>query len=134
MQRWFPSPRRESLRTVTTDGAEHVRTVLKSVHKGVLEGRRFSEAMAISRKAFRRVPRHGRAAKARARSPSSSIASHLLERQAQVRGKVLTANRPTRSCWRGRHRGGARAEIFVVPQVVEQFESVGRNFPFSPAP
>jgi general secretion pathway protein F len=131
------SPLEESLRTVSHQTEqEHVRTVLKSVHKGVLEGRRFSEAMAISPKSFPPLYR----AMVAAGEGSGTLPlildrlADLLERQAQVRGKVLTAIAYPLVLALVATVVVLALMIFVVPQVVEQFESVGQELPSSPAP
>ncbi len=126
------SPLEESLRTVSHQTEqEHVRSVLKSVHKGVLEGRRFSEAMAISPKSFPPLYR----AMVAAGEGSGTLPlildrlADLLERQAQVRGKVLTALAYPIVLALVATMVVLALMVFVVPKVVEQFDSVGQQLP-----
>jgi general secretion pathway protein F len=127
------SPLEESLRTITrqTEG-DRVREVVTAVHAGVVEGRRLADAMAREPKSF---PPLFRAMVAAGESSGSlptilERLSELLERQAEIRGKLLTALAyPT--ILAAVAMGVVLALMtFVVPQVVEQFDTVGQELPF----
>jgi len=119
------SPLEESLRTIArqTEKAQ-VRAVLDRVHGGVVEGRRLSEAMGREPKSFPPLYR----AMVSAGEGSGTLPSilerqaELLERQAQMRSKVMSALAyPTVLAVVA--TGVVMAlMIFVVPQVVEQFD------------
>ena len=85
------SPLEESLRTIARQfEQEQVRTILLSVHNAVVEGRRLSEAM--TREAASFPPLHRAMVSAGESSGTLPLIlerlADLLERQAQVRGKV----------------------------------------------
>ncbi|SEM42389.1 general secretion pathway protein F [Sphingomonas gellani] len=126
------SPLEESLRTITRQTEqEHVRAVVAQVHAGVVEGRRLADAMAREPKSF---PPLYRAMVAAGESSGTLPAilerlSVLLERQAEIRGKLLTALAyPTILAFVAMSVVAALM-IFVVPQVVEQFDTVGQELP-----
>ena len=127
------SPLEESLRTITrqTEG-ERVREVVSAVHAGVVEGRRLADAMAREPKSFPPLFRAMVAAGESSGSLPSILErlSELLERQAEIRGKLLTALAyPTILAIVA--MGVVLALMtFVVPQVVEQFDTVGQQLPF----
>jgi general secretion pathway protein F len=113
------SPLEESLRTITRQTEqESVRGIVSQVHAGVVEGRRLADSMARAPKSF---PPLYRAMVAAGESSGSlptilDRLAALLERQAEIRGKLITALAyPTM--------------MFVVPQVVEQFDTVGQELP-----
>ncbi len=126
------SPLEESLRTITRQTEqEHVRTIVQSVHTAVVEGRRLADAMAREPKSF---PPLYRAMVAAGESSGTlptilERLSTLLERQAEIRGKLLTAMAyPTILAVVA--MGVVLALMaFVVPQVVEQFDTVGQELP-----
>lgn len=126
------TPLEEALRTISRQAErEEVRRVLGAVHSGVVEGRRLSEAMAREPASF---PPLYRAMVAAGESsgtlpPILERLANLLERQAQVRSKVLsTLAYPI-------ILAGVAAfvvfalMIFVVPKVVEQFQDIGQTLP-----
>lgn len=126
------SPLEESIRTIARQAEqEQVRRVLGRVHAGVVEGRRLSEAMTREQASFPPLYR----AMVSAGEGSGTLPTilerlaDLLERQANVRGKVMTALAyPTVLAF------VAIAVVFglmvfVVPQVVEQFDTVGQTLP-----
>jgi general secretion pathway protein F len=126
------SPLEESLRTIALQTEQpHVRTSITSVHAGVFEGRRLADAMAREGKSF---PPLFRAMIAAGESAGTlpiilERLSILLERQAIVRSKVITALAyPIVLAIVAVVVVGALM-IFVVPQVVEQFDSVGQELP-----
>ena len=126
------SPLEESLRTITRQTEqESVRAIVAAVHAGVVEGRRLADAMAREPKSF---PPLFRAMVAAGESSGSlptilDRLSVLLERQAEIRGKLLTALAyPTILAVVA--LGVVLALMtFVVPQVVEQFDTVGQQLP-----
>ena len=127
------SPLEESLRTITRQTEqEGVRQVVATVHAGVVEGRRLADAMAREPKSFPALYR----AMVSAGESSGSLPTildrlaNLLERQAEIRGKLITALAyPT--ILAAVAMGVVTAlMIFVVPQVVEQFDTVGQELPF----
>ena len=126
------SPLEESLRTIIRQTEqEKVREVVQTVHGGVVEGRRLADAMGREPKSF---PPLYRAMVAAGESSGTLPAilgrlSALLERQAEIRGKLLTALAyPTILAVVA--MGVVTAlMMFVVPQVVEQFDTVGQTLP-----
>ena len=126
------SPLEESLRTIARQAEQpHVQKVLLSVHSGVVEGRRLSEAMGREPLSFPPLYR----AMVSAGESSGTLAPILdrladfLERQALVRGKVLSALAyPIVLAFVASFVVFALM-IFVVPQVVEQFDDVGQELP-----
>jgi general secretion pathway protein F len=126
------SPLEESLRTITRQTEqEKVREIVQAVHAGVVEGRRLADAMAREPKSF---PPLYRAMVAAGESSGTlptilERLSALLERQAEIRGKLLTALAyPTILAVVA--MGVVTAlMMFVVPQVVEQFDTMGQELP-----
>ena len=126
------SPLEEALRTLSRQAErEEVRRVLGSVHEGVVEGRRLADAMAREPKSFPPLYR----AMVAAGESSGTLPQILeriaafLERQAQVRGKVLsTLAYPLVLAVVAAFVVFALM-IFVVPKVVEQFQDVGQQLP-----
>ncbi len=126
------SPLEEALRTVSRQAErEEVRRVLGNVHAGVVEGRRLSDAMAREPASFPPLYR----AMVAAGEGSGTLPqilerlANLLERQAQVRGKVLsTLAYPIILAIVAAFVVFALM-IFVVPKVVEQFQDVGQSLP-----
>ncbi|MBB5715452.1 type II secretion system inner membrane protein GspF [Sphingomonas aerophila] len=127
------SPLEESLRTITRQTEqEHVRTVVAQVHGGVVEGRRLADAMAREPRSF---PPLYRAMVAAGESSGTlptilDRLAALLERQAEIRGKLITALAYPAILAVVAFGVVAALMIFVVPQVVEQFDTVGQELPF----
>jgi general secretion pathway protein F len=126
------SPLEESLRTISRQTEKpHVRAITSAVHAGVLEGRRMSEAMAREPKSFPPLYR----AMVSAGESSGTLPTilerlaDLLERQAQVRSKVLTAMAYPAVLALVALFVVTALMMFVVPKVVEQFETVGQQLP-----
>ncbi len=126
------SPLEEALRTVSRQSErEEVRAILATVHREVLEGRRLSEAMAREAKSFPALYR----AMVSAGESSGTLGSildrvaNLLERQAQVRGKVLSALAYPIVLSIVAAFVVFALMIYVVPKVVEQFQDVGQELP-----
>jgi general secretion pathway protein F len=126
------APLEEALRTLSRQTErEEVRRILGSVHEGVVEGRRLADAMAREPKSFPPLYR----AMVAAGEGSGTLPqilerlAALLERQAQVRGKVLsTLAYPIILAIVAAFVVFALM-IFVVPKVVEQFQDVGQELP-----
>jgi general secretion pathway protein F len=126
------SPLEEALRTVSRQAErEEVRRVLARVHAGVVEGQRLSDAMAREPASFPPLYR----AMVAAGEASGTLPqilerlANLMERQAQVRSKVLsTLAYPIILAFVAAFVVFALM-IFVVPKVVEQFQDVGQALP-----
>ena len=126
------SPLEEALRTASRQSeAPHVRRIVGTVHSGIVEGRRLAEAMNREPKSFPPLYR----AMISAGESSGSLPtilerlSVLLERQAEVRGKlVATLAYPIVLAVVALCVVGALM-IWVVPKVVEQFDTVGQQLP-----
>lgn len=127
------SPLEEALRTISRQAErEEVRRVLGNVHAGVVEGLRLSDAMAREGASFPPLYR----AMVAAGEASGTLPqilerlANLMERQAQVRSKVLsTLAYPIILAIVAAFVVFALM-IFVVPKVVEQFQDVGQQLPF----
>ncbi len=125
-------PLEEALRTVAMQiEKEPVRRVLLKVHTGLIEGFRLSEAMARQGRAF---PPLYRAMIAAGESSGAlpeilDRLADLLERQQQIRGKVQTALIYPAALAATAITVVIALMTFVVPRVVEQFESMHRTLP-----
>ena len=126
------SPLEEALRTIARQSEqEYVRAVLLSVHGAVTEGRRLSDAMAREAGSFPGLYR----AMISAGESSGTLPqilerlANLLERQAQVRSKVLSALAYPVILAIVATFVVFALMIFVVPKVVEQFDTVGQQLP-----
>ena len=127
------APLEESLRTITRQTEqEGVRAIVADVHAGVVEGRRLADAMARDPRSFPSLYR----AMVAAGEGSGTLPTILdrlavlLERQAEIRGKLITALAYPTILAVVAMSVVAALMIFVVPQVVEQFETVGQQLPF----
>ncbi|MEQ1725815.1 MAG: type II secretion system inner membrane protein GspF [Sphingopyxis sp.] len=126
------SPLEEALRTTARQSeAVHVRAIISTVHGGVVEGRRLADAMAREPKSFPPLYR----AMVAAGESSGALGtildrlSALLERQAEVRGKLIaTLAYPVVLAFVALAVIAALM-IWVVPKVVEQFDTVGQQLP-----
>jgi general secretion pathway protein F len=126
------SPLEEALRTVSRQSERaEVRRVLGTVHREVLEGRTLADAMGREGSSFPPLYR----AMVSAGESSGTLpgilerVADLLERQAQVRGKVLSALAyPIVLSFVAAFVVFALM-IYVVPKVVEQFQDVGQELP-----
>jgi general secretion pathway protein F len=126
------APLEESLRTITRQTEQDkVRRVVETVHSGVVEGRRLSESMAREPKSFPPLYR----AMVAAGEGSGTLPTILdrlailLERQAEMRGKIITALAYPSVLALVAISVVAALMIFVVPQVVQQFDTVGQQLP-----
>ncbi len=126
------SPLEEALRTAARQSeAAHVRAIVGTVHAGVVEGRRLTDAMAREPKSFPPLYR----AMISAGETSGSLPtilerlSALLERQAEVRGKLTATLAYPIVLSIVALSVVAALMIWVVPRVVEQFDTVGQQLP-----
>ena len=126
------TPLEEALRTLARQAErDEVRRVLGSVHEGVVEGRRLADAMGREPKSFPPLYR----AMVAAGEGSGTLPqileriAALLERQAQVRGKVLSTLAYPMVLAVVAAFVVFALMIFVVPKVVEQFQDVGQQLP-----
>ena len=126
------SPLEEALRTIATQAEKpRVRRVLESVHAGIVEGQRLARAMEREKKSFPPLYRAMISAGEGSGALPSILArlADLQERQAEVRGKVVTALTYPVMLTFVAIGVVCALMIFVVPQVVEQFDSVGQELP-----
>lgn len=127
------APLEEALRTLTRQSeAESARMVIGDVHAGLLEGRRLADAMARQPGSFPPLYRAMVAAGETTGSLTTILArlADLLERQAEVRGKLIAALAYPVVLAIVAIGVVAALMIFVVPRVVEQFTDVGQQLPF----
>ena len=127
------APLEEALRTLTRQSeAESTRAVIGDVHAGLLEGRRLADAMARQPGSFPPLYRAMVAAGETTGSLTTILArlADLLERQAEVRGKLVAALAYPVVLAFVAIGVVAALMIFVVPRVVEQFDDVGQQLPF----
>ncbi|ATS66616.1 type II secretion system inner membrane protein GspF [Xanthomonas citri] len=126
------APLEEALRTIGTQSERRgVRRVTSQTHALVVEGFRLSDAMARQGKAFPALYRAMVAAGESAGALPQVLErlADLLERQAQVRSKLQSA-----LVYPAALAATAGAVVivlmtFVVPKVVDQFDSMGRALP-----
>ncbi|MGH6696520.1 type II secretion system inner membrane protein GspF [Sphingopyxis sp.] len=127
------APLEEALRTLTRQSeAESARNVIGDVHAGLLEGRRLADAMGRQPGSFPPLYRAMVAAGETTGSLTTILArlADLLERQAEVRGKLIAALAYPIVLAVVAIGVVAALMIFVVPRVVEQFTDVGQQLPF----
>ena len=126
------SPLEEALRTLSRQSErDEVRRIVGNVHGGIVEGRRLADSMGREPRSFPALYR----AMVSAGESSGTLPlilerlANLLERQAQVRGKVVsTLAYPIVLALVATFVVFALM-IFVVPRVVEQFQDVGQQLP-----
>ncbi|WP_312127653.1 type II secretion system inner membrane protein GspF [Brevundimonas sp.] len=126
------SPLEEALRTLVAQADRpHLKQVLEGVHNGLLEGRGLADAMGGQGRAFPPLYR----AMVRAGETSGALQPILerladgLDRDQEIRGKVITAL--VYPCVLAVVAMGVVIALmtFVVPKVVEQFDSMGQSLP-----
>jgi general secretion pathway protein F len=126
------TPLEEALRTIGQQSEDtKVQAVLERVHAGVLEGRRLSESMGREAKSFPPLYRAMVAAGESAGTLPEILErlADLQERQAIIRGKVTTALAyPIILAFVASFVVMALM-IWVVPKVVEQFDTIGQELP-----
>ena len=126
------SPLEEALRTIARQSEQdHVRVAISRVADKVVEGRRLADALASEPKSF---PPLYRAMVAAGETSGSLPAllerlAALLERQAEMRGKLLSALAYPIVLTLVAIGVVAALMIAVVPKVVEQFDDVGQQLP-----
>ncbi|HVJ00010.1 MAG TPA: type II secretion system inner membrane protein GspF [Sphingomonas sp.] len=126
------SPIEEALRTIARQSEKpHVRKVIDRVHAGIVEGRRLAEAMGSAPKSFPLLYRAMVSAGERSGSLPLIMErlADLLERQAEMRGKVITAIAYPLILAVFAIVVVAALMVFVVPKVVEQFDTMGQTLP-----
>ena len=127
------SPLEEALRTIGGQNEKaHVRERISTVHGGVIEGQRLAEAMRREPASF---PPLYRAMIAAGESSGTlpditERLADLLERQAEMRGKLISALAYPVVLALVAILVVALLMIAVVPKVVEQFDSVNQQLPF----
>lgn len=126
------APVDEALRTLMLQAERpDVRIVLSGVHAGVVEGQRLSEAMARQGAAFPPLYRATVAAgeASGALGPILERLAEGLERDQQVRGKVITALVYPAVLALVALGVVTALMVFVVPKVVDQFDSMNQTLP-----
>jgi general secretion pathway protein F len=126
------SPLEEALRTISRQSEkEHVRDITGQAHQGVVEGQRLSEAMRREPRSFPALYR----AMISAGESSGSLPdilerlADLLERQAEMRGKLISALAYPIILAIVAILVVAGLMVSVVPKVVEQFDDVDQQLP-----
>ena len=126
------TPLEEALRTMASQSEDkRLREALSRTHAGLVEGHRLSDAMGRVPGAFPPLYRAMVAAGEGAGALPAVLErlAELLERQQALRGKLMTALiYPAALAVTAAAVVGALMG-FVVPKVVEQFESMGRELP-----
>jgi len=126
------APVDEALRTLMLQAERpDVRAVLSGVHAGVVEGQRLSEAMARQGAAFPPLYRATVAAgeASGALGPILERLAEGLDRDQQVRGKVITALVYPAVLALVALGVVTALMVFVVPKVVDQFDSMNQTLP-----
>jgi len=126
------SPLEEALRTITRQSEkQHVRDIVARVHGGVVEGRSLGEAMSAEPRSFPGLYRAMISAGERSGSlPAlTERLALLLERQATMRSKIMTALAYPTVLAAFAVIVVISLMIFVVPLVVEQFDTLGQELP-----
>ena len=126
------SPLEESLRTISRQSEQdHVRAVIGRVHAGVMEGRRLSDSLGGDPRSFPPLYR----AMVSAGESSGSLPTimerlaDLMERQAAIRSKVITAIAYPSVLAVFAVTVVIALMMFVVPKIVEQFDTIGQQLP-----
>ncbi len=125
-------PLADALHTLARQAeAERARAILSRVHSGVAEGRRLADAMALEPRSFTALYRAMVAAGEASGTLPDSLerVAALLERQAQVRGKLIATLAYPAALLLVAVFVVAALMIFVVPKVVAQFEDIGQALP-----
>ena len=127
------APLEESLRTLGRQSeGEAARRIIGAVHAGLIEGRPLADAMGREAKSFPPLYRAMVSAgeQTGALAPILARLAQLLERQAEVRGKLIAALAYPVVLAIVAIGVVAALMIFVVPRVVEQFADTGAQLPF----
>lgn len=126
------SPLEEALRTISRQSEQaHVREILTEVHTGVVEGQRLSEAMRREAVSFPALYRAMIAAGEGAGTLPliTERLAALLERQAEMRGKLIGALAYPAILSLVAILVVMGLMVSVVPRVVEQFDNVDQQLP-----
>jgi general secretion pathway protein F len=126
------SPLEEALRTISRQSEkQHVRAILTEVHAGVVEGQRLSEAMRREHASFPALYRAMIAAGEGAGTLPliTERLAALLERQAEMRGKLIGALAYPAILSLVAILVVMGLMVSVVPRVVEQFDNVDQQLP-----
>ncbi|GAA3739975.1 general secretion pathway protein F [Sphingorhabdus rigui] len=126
------SPLEEALRTISRQSEQpHVRKILTEVHAGVVEGQRLSEAMRREGNSFPPLYRAMIAAGEGAGTLPliTERLAILLERQAEMRGKLIGALAYPAILSLVAILVVMGLMVSVVPRVVEQFDNVDQQLP-----
>lgn len=126
------APLEESLRTMALQADERAsRVVLDAVHGGVVEGLRLADAMGRQGKSFPPLYRAMIAAGEGAGALPQVLErlADLLERQAQIRGKIIGALIYPAVLTLVAAIVVIALMTFVIPRIVEQFDSLGQDLP-----
>ena len=126
------SPLEEALRTLALQADRPVvRRVLEGVHAGVLEGRTLADAMGQHGRAFPPLYRAMVSAGERSGTlqPILERLADDMERDQQVRGKVVTALVYPAVLAVVALGVVTALMVFVVPKVVDQFDSMNQTLP-----
>jgi general secretion pathway protein F len=126
------SPLEEALRSIATQSdTRHVRDIVWRVHGGVVEGRRLADAMALEPRSFPPVYRAMVAAGEGSGSMGEILErlADLHERQAEVRGKIITALAYPAMLALTAILIVTGMMTYVIPKVVEQFNDMGQQLP-----
>ncbi len=127
------TPLEEALRTIASQNEKpHVRSILHNVHQGVTEGQTLSESLRRESSSFPPLYRAMIAAGEGAGTLPmiSERLADLLDRQADMRGKLISALAYPLALALVALLVVALLMIAVVPKVVEQFDDVGQQLPF----
>lgn len=126
------SPLEEAVRTISRQSEQpHVRQILTEVHAGVVEGQRLSEAMRREGNSFPPLYRAMIAAGEGAGTLPliTERLAVLLERQAEMRGKLIGALAYPAILSLVAMLVVMGLMVSVVPRVVEQFDNVDQQLP-----
>ena len=126
------SPLEEALRTITRQSEKpHVREIISRIHQGVVEGRTLGDSMGTEPRSFPSLYRAMIAAGERSGSLPmlTERLAILLERQAVMNSKLLTALAYPTVLAAFAVIVIISLMIFVVPLVVEQFDTLGQQLP-----
>jgi general secretion pathway protein F len=126
------APLAEALRTIARQADQpQVEAVLNRVHGAVVEGRRLADALALEPTSFPPVYRAMVAAGESAGNLPDILnrLANLLERQAQIRSRLVGALTYPAALAVIALLAVAALMIFVVPRIAGQFEDLGQTLP-----
>ncbi|WP_439546899.1 type II secretion system inner membrane protein GspF [Sandarakinorhabdus sp.] len=126
------APLEEALRTIVRQTeSEHSKAVLASVHGAVVEGRRLSDAMTLAPGSFPPIYRAMVAAGEGAGTLPAVLErlANLLERQAELKGRVTSALAYPAALAIVATLAVAALMAFVVPTIARQFADIGQTLP-----